>query len=60
MNGLLHRSASMGKAEVAKMNLQAVRKIDPQVTEILATVPKVVSYKYHEANNAWVSAFDVT
>ena len=58
-NGLPHRSASLGKAEVAKMNLLAVRKIDPQVTKILHTVPKVVSYEFHEANNTWVSAFSV-
>lgn len=52
-NGLPHRSASVGKAEVAKMNLLAVHKIDPQVTKILQTVPKVVSYVFHEANNTW-------
>ncbi len=58
-NGLPHRSASVGKAEVAKMNLLAVHKIDPQVTKILQTVPKVVSYVFHEANNTWVRVFSV-
>ena len=49
------RTSSLGKEEVVKMNLMAIRKIDSQVETICSTVPKVVLYQYDGANNTWVS-----
>ena len=56
VNGVVSRdrTSSMGKEEVVKMNLMAIRKIDSQVETICSTVPHVVLYQYDGANNTWV------
>ena len=53
--GLVHRSSSMGKPEIVKMNLTAVRRIDDCVTDLISTVPRVILYEYEQAANTWVS-----
>lgn len=55
MNGLEKRSSSAGKDEVLKMNLMAIRKVDPNVLGIVSTVPQVVLYQYESSSNEWVS-----
>ena len=50
--GMRGRSSSFGKEE---MNLMAVRKVDPNVVEILSTVSQVMLYQYDQASGEWVS-----
>ena len=52
-SGMRGRSSSFGKEE---MNLMAVRKVDPNVAEILSTVSQVMLYQYDQALGEWVSA----
>ena len=55
VNGLEKRSSSIGKDEVLKINLMAIRKVDPNVLGIVSTVPQVVLYQYQSSSNEWVS-----
>lgn len=54
--GLPLRSASAGHAEVVKMNLMTIRRVDSEVVSIVSTVPRVMLYKYEEGANTWVSS----
>lgn len=49
-------SSSLGKEEVAKINLKTVCKLDSSVQSIQFTVPQVVLYKYEGILNTWVGA----
>ena len=49
--------ASVSKeAEIAKINLKILQKVDSRIECILATVPHVVLYKFREEENIWVSS----
>lgn len=52
LSGMRGRSSSFGKEE---MNLMAVRKVDPNVAEILSTVSQVMLYQYDQTSGEWVS-----
>lgn len=64
-NGVVHKEVSNGvcddeknllskEAEIAKMNLKTLQKVDAGIGKILATVPHVVLYQYRGTENIWV------
>ena len=55
-SGMRGRSSSFGKEEI---NLMAVRKVDPSVSDILSTVPQVMLYEYDQTSGEWVSPYSL-